>query len=351
MRDDRIGEGYYYTWTPQELNDALLDDAPWTAEFYQVKESGPIDGRSTLSPKAAPDRREHGLDPEDIWKKIRHATVNLRTFRSSRERPVRDDKGLVGDNGFMLYSLAIASRTRPAEHLDNWHSVANTLLQLSGAEALPRVWYPTETRGSASLSDHAGLGLGLLHWGLRTDQPDFCEASLRLANKAVSLFAGHSWTVDQGLADLGAPVGIHDSQYVSPIAAALEWFTDCFAVTGDDRWRQITDELTHHASGTMSKYPEVTLDLWRTFHRCQQGSTTLFLVGEETVSWYERLCRRTPADLIWIPHQCCTWLQSQGAPSMNGKDTRGGYFCQAKTCHAVKEHLSELSEVLENTLA
>ncbi len=90
-------EGAFYTWTLDELREALDDGAEEAAAFWGVTEAGNFEGRNILFRPAGDIARPPGVD------ELRR---RLHTHRERRPRPGLDDKVLTEWNTLMIASLA-----------------------------------------------------------------------------------------------------------------------------------------------------------------------------------------------------------------------------------------------------
>ncbi|RMF14068.1 MAG: thioredoxin domain-containing protein [Candidatus Dadabacteria bacterium] len=339
--DDPCGEGHYYTWTPDELRAALLDDADWAIEFFQVEANGPVDGRCTLVPRADPfDPRQATSEDADQY---RHAVRVLAAERHGRPAPARDDKGIVADNGLALRALAravlavgsgLAERVTPLAHL----------LRERAEKSLPRAWFTDDqTRGRAGLDDVAALGLGLLHWGLIEDAPEFVRTSRQLLEQArLSFFRGGRWHVAQD--DdfvLGTPAGVWDQQTVAPMVLLGEWLLTFAALTGDDADTDTWLAFRHQVSGAMAAAPLGTLDLWRLARLADRGLRVVSLTGQAD-GWFARAASRTPVDVLWLRPRVAAEL---GRQDLAGDEARA-IICRGTVCEAPCEQPGALLERL-----
>ncbi|MBI4951810.1 MAG: thioredoxin domain-containing protein [Myxococcales bacterium] len=170
-------EGYYFTWTPAELDAALGPRAALARAWFAVSDGGNLAGRSVLhAPRPAVEvAAELGLGLGDFERERTAAVLALREARARRPPPLRDDKVQVDWN-----ALAISAFAR-------------------GALALGDASYAT----------------------LATDAADFLERDLRVAG-----------ALRHSLADgtPGAPAFADDYALLS--AAEL----DLFELTADPRW-------------------------------------------------------------------------------------------------------------------
>jgi uncharacterized protein YyaL (SSP411 family) len=94
-------EGLFYTWTRDEIEAALGDNAPDLLSAHALSGATHWEGKPILHP--APD----SSGPDD---RQRAFLDQLRTIREQRVRPGRDDKVLVDWNGLAITAIAEAGR-------------------------------------------------------------------------------------------------------------------------------------------------------------------------------------------------------------------------------------------------
>ena len=106
-------EGYYFTWTPDEVT-ALLgtDRGKLTNRYFGVTQRGNFEGRSILHVQRPLSEAAEalGLGLEDAELVIADARESLYKARQSRPAPLTDDKVLVAWNGLMISAYAQAAR-------------------------------------------------------------------------------------------------------------------------------------------------------------------------------------------------------------------------------------------------
>jgi hypothetical protein len=161
-------EGLTYSWTPEEIAEALGEEHPeWLQPFEH--------GRDVL----------RGEIPED-------ARRRLFEIREQRPKPERDDKALTAWNGLALAAFAEAGVRLGRE---DYVEVARTLAEFllgplsSNGGRLLRTYRDGVAKIDAYLEDYADVANGLLelHWA-RGDLR-WLDESRRLAGLAVDLFA------------------------------------------------------------------------------------------------------------------------------------------------------------------
>ncbi len=178
-------EGYFFTWTPKELEAALGSErSRIVGRYYGVTEKGNFEGRTILhvtdSLTAVPENRS---PPETELRAILpEAKEILYRERNRRPPPLRDEKILAAWNG-----LTISAYARAGLVLGNPRYVGQAgraaeflLANLYRDGRLYRTYMDGKAKNNAYLEDHAFLIAGLL---------DLYEATgdLRWLTKAVEL--------------------------------------------------------------------------------------------------------------------------------------------------------------------
>ncbi len=104
-------EGYFFTWTPAEL-DAVLTPQQSKAikAYYGVTARGNFEGRNIFHTvrSIADAAKANGVDEAAFAKDLADARKVLYTIRGKRPAPLTDDKALVAWNGLMISAFARA---------------------------------------------------------------------------------------------------------------------------------------------------------------------------------------------------------------------------------------------------
>jgi len=153
--DSEGKEGLFYTWTTQEIAEALpAEEAALIEEVYGVAQKGNFEGRNILFLEERPEP-SHALE---------HAKFALWKKREERVHPFKDDKILTAWNGLAIDALALAGQVFQEKRYKN--------AALKGAQfmrgylwqegRLLRRWRDGDAQHPASLEDYAALIRGLL---------------------------------------------------------------------------------------------------------------------------------------------------------------------------------------------
>lgn len=106
-------EGYFFTWTPDELASVLgRERADIAQRVYNVSPGGNFEGRSILntpSPLSAV-ASSLGMSAEELEKRVEEIKTSLYEARKKRPQPIRDEKVLTAWNGLMISAFAKAGR-------------------------------------------------------------------------------------------------------------------------------------------------------------------------------------------------------------------------------------------------
>jgi len=111
--DSNGREGVYFLWTPAELNKILsTDDAQLIMKIYNITEEGNFEGSNILHLPLSLNEiaQQQDMSIDTLLTKLDSIREILRTARSQRVPPLRDDKIIVAWNGMMISALAEVSR-------------------------------------------------------------------------------------------------------------------------------------------------------------------------------------------------------------------------------------------------
>ncbi|MDJ0850126.1 MAG: thioredoxin domain-containing protein [Myxococcota bacterium] len=165
--DGEMEEGWFFTWTPAEIRQALEPaDAAAAVSFWGVSEEGNFEGRTVLHAWRSEGEVAEalGIPVEELRRRLERARKGLRAARSRRSPPLRDDKILVAWNGLMISAFARAGFAwQEGTWTDAAARAARFLLrELRRDGRLLRVYQDGRVAGPAFLEDYAYLVAGLL---------------------------------------------------------------------------------------------------------------------------------------------------------------------------------------------
>lgn len=109
--DSEGKEGYFYTWTLDEIHDILgAKNSEHFCNYFAATKAGNFEGRNILNTELLIEdyANTNQLAPEAFSRTIAAQKQQLFDVRSQRPRPFKDDKILAGWNGLMIHALAEA---------------------------------------------------------------------------------------------------------------------------------------------------------------------------------------------------------------------------------------------------
>ncbi len=181
--DTGDGEGFYYTWTPDEVGAALGGDAEAFCSRYGVTRTGNFEGRSILHVSMAGTAEE---DPSvSKWKR------SLLRERMKRRRPATDKKVLTSWNGLAVSALAFGGAVLDdAELTGRAARAADFVLSTNSRRGrLLRMSVGGEAALEGTLDDYSFFVQGLLDLFDATSEEKWLAEARRLTAEMVDLFS------------------------------------------------------------------------------------------------------------------------------------------------------------------
>ena len=160
-------EGYFFTWTPEELEDVLgKDRAEIVKTYYAVGFTGNFEGRHILNtPKTAAEIADDlNMSEKRLQAIIEEAKELLFQRRKRRPHPLRDEKIITAWNGLMISAHARAGLILgESAYIDRAVQAARFILEhLYTENRLYRSYKDNQARHKAYLDDYAFFTAALL---------------------------------------------------------------------------------------------------------------------------------------------------------------------------------------------
>ena len=178
-------------------------------------------------------------------------------LREARPKPGRDDKVITSWNGLAIAALAEAGRRldRP-DHVDAAVAAAERL----ALEDVQRSFRGGRASGRGFLDDYANLANGLYELHLATGDPGWLRESLRLARRAVELFAderrgGFYLTPAEGERLVSRPKDLEDHPLPSGNSMLAYVLVRLGRIYGDDELERRGVEALRLVRGSLARVP------------------------------------------------------------------------------------------------
>ncbi len=178
-------EGFYFTWTPEEVDQALnKQQAELVKKYYGVTSNGNFEGRNIfyISKKLSEVAKELKLELSQAKKILDEARNTLYQTRERRPLPLRDEKILSGWNGLMIsafvYGYFVLNEKKYLSQAEK--SARFVLNNMYKKGRLYRSWKDGEAYIPAYLDDYAFFTSALLDLFEWTGNIDWLNKSIEL---------------------------------------------------------------------------------------------------------------------------------------------------------------------------
>ncbi|TDO68611.1 hypothetical protein EV651_102534 [Kribbella sp. VKM Ac-2571] len=337
-------EGKYYAWTPEQLREAVGDDADWVIDLCDV--TGTFEhGTSVLQLRQDPDDL-------DRWSRVRET---LKQSRSSRTYPGRDDKVVAAWNGLAITALTRAGIVlEKPQYVEAAEAAARLVrdVHLDGARL-----YRTSrdgVRGSADgvLEDYAAVAQGCLTLLGATGDVEWYQVAEALLDRVLEQFVADGSYFDTA-ADaeqlVWRPQDATDNATPSGVSLAAEAFATLASLTGSDRYETAVQQALQASSAIAHRAPRFAGRALAVAETIAGGPLEIAIVaGNATLSHGNGV-----GDLLRVAFTDAPWgtpiasgAPGSAVPLMAGRDLVGGlpaaYVCQKFTCRlpvTLPEHL------------
>jgi len=243
--DDDKGEGAFYVWSEDEINNCLGADSTLFKNAYGVTKSGNWEGVNILNRlnNTAPDNA-------DDTAMLSLCRAKLREKRAQRQHPGKDTKVLTDLNGMMICALAKAAVVFDKPE---WLSAAEQTYQRSYRAAL------THTAAiPAFLDDYAFMISAAIALHETTGKEDYLTQAQSMAVHAITLFhddkEGGFYTA-QNLPDSPLRLKIlQDLPHPSGNSIMIDNLVKLFLLTQNEQAQSIAENTAAVFAGDIDKH-------------------------------------------------------------------------------------------------
>ncbi len=363
-----LEEGYYFTWTPAEVEAVLGPGAGGHARaWYAVGGSAAVDGRSVLhTPRTLADLAATlgSADPRQLELELEASRVSLLRDRTRRTAPALDDKILTGWNG-----LAISAFARAGFAYD---SAEDRRIAAKAAEfvlthlrtpdgGLARSYRDGRASQVGTLEDYAYLAAGLLDLFEATWDRKWLDAAISIARELDRRFAdpsgGYFATDAGGERLLVRAKPTDDGVLPSANAVAIDVLLRLETLTEDASWREKAD-LALGAFGGILAAETRTPALRGALDRALDTALEIVIVAPTDLAAAQPLLaevrkRYLPNATVIVVTEAQLHALVPLVPMLDGKQALGGeptaFVCERSACKQPTKVPSELGAQLDVT--
>ncbi len=345
-------EGWFYTWTPRDI-EAILGpkDTRAVETYYGLTTGGNFEGRNILYTPRSLDEVAHELKlaPEALRSTIEEAKDTLYAARMKRPAPHRDEKVLTAWNGLMISAYARAALILGERtYAEQAARAADFILRHMRQEGrLLRSYKDRRAALNAYLDDYAFLSAGLL---------DLYEAThaLRWLKEAIGLDAilersyedqkqgGYFMTSHDHEALLAREKPAYDGAEPSGNSVQLLNLLRLSELTTHDRYRQRAERTLRTFNERLSKAPAALSEMLLALDFYLDTPKEIVLVTPSNHGEAEPFLAKLRSTflpnrvLVVSPEGEDLKAQAKTVPFLDGKVARNGkataYVCERQVC-------------------
>jgi uncharacterized protein YyaL (SSP411 family) len=189
--DSEGEEGKFYVWSYDEIKPLLGENADLLLEFWNITPEGNFEGKNILNESINIDFIKKYDLIESEWNEILNSVKQkILNVRSSRVRPLRDDKVLTSWNALYITSLAYAGRIFSDNELvfsaeSTYRFLYNNLFKNG---RLLRSWRDGESSVKGYLNDYAELANAGVELYKSTFKFEYLNKAYTLTRDVIKLF-------------------------------------------------------------------------------------------------------------------------------------------------------------------
>ncbi len=322
-------EGAFYTWTPEEIHDALGADAPQACSYWDITADGNFEGRSI------PNRITQRGDilrnnTVEQWRQALHGV------RTQRPRPGLDDKVLLEWNAMMLSSLCEVAAAFNDTHLtdaavknaqfliDNLRDVNGTWSRSWQADAIP------PARHGALAHDLAHVVDAMVRMYELTATHKWLDVALQTAQQLVDSYwdsenGGFFTVASHGEQLIVRQKDLMDNATPSANSVAAMAFLRLSAVTGDSSWHDIAIHTLRLLARVAPSAPSAFCHAVSASLLLADGTTEVVLPGEASDFLQEYRS-------AWRPHSVVLWGEPTSSSLWTDRHRGQAYVCRNHEC-------------------
>lgn len=305
--DSEGEEGKFYVWRHDEVKAILGNEADIFCDYFDITLSGNWEGKNipwVKTPLKA-FAQQNDLDEETLAQLVAESKQALLQARSSRIRPMLDDKLLLNWNALMneAYSRAYAA-TGNIHYKEVAERNMRFLLSAfgSGAANLHHSWKDGKAKHPPFLDDYAFLIAALIELAQVTADPSYFDKAAELTTAALDKYADdgspYFFYTQKGQEDiLLRKKEIYDGATPSGNSVMATNLYRLGILLDKEDWRKRAEEAVQVIGEVPVKYP-TSFGVWlQLLYEMQKGPSEIAIVGDEYQQFLNELLQ------TYLPHR------------------------------------------------
>jgi uncharacterized protein YyaL (SSP411 family) len=340
--DSEGEEGKFYTWTHEELNKILGEEAEAVLKFYNIKEEGNREnGRNILFRHTSIEDfcKVEKFEVAQFKQQIQSVKQQLLEARDQRVRPALDDKILTGWNALQMKGICDAYKAKQDEKYqaiaqDNFTFLSQFVWD---GNHLFRSFKNGHAKIKAYLEDYAltiQASIALFEITADSKALDFAE---KLANYAVSNFYDQKeklfFYTDRLSEELIArKKEVFDNVIPSSNSVMIENLHWLGILRGNSKYTEISEEMLKQVQHLIPKEPKFLANYASAYALKAYRCYDVVIVGKDALKYQKELwAHYNPNSIIMaLPEENSQELMWKGKEIINTKTTI--YVCENNAC-------------------
>ncbi len=341
--DSPGGEGSYFVWTPQQLDEVLgPEDGALAARLFGVSDAGNFEhGTTVLSMPYPIEHVAHsiGVAAADLQGRLDTIRQRLLTSRRQRPAPGRDDKVLTSWNALMLAAFAEAGAVleRP-DYIEAAQRNADFLLnELRPDGVLLRTWKDGNAKITGFLEDSAYLADALITLYEATGLPSYLASAGLLVDDALARFSDGGTlydTASDAAPLLVRPRTIDDNPVPAGQSALASALLRLAALRGDAGLRERALQIIGPMAALVARSPLGVASMACVIDRALSRSREVAISGPRDDARTRDLVRAVHS--TWMPDGVLAWGEPDGIELLSDRPLVDGapaaYVCESFAC-------------------
>lgn len=267
-------EGKFYTWSEEEIDTIMGEDAPIYKAFYNVTEEGNWEHTNILwkPQKIKVFASENELDIQQFKAMLLACNKKLLQARNTRIRPALDDKIILGWNALMITAYCKAYAATLNEHFKQVAVSSMQFLENNFQNVQEDSWYHTYKNKVAKipafLDDYAYLIQAMIGLQEITGNQDYLIKAKKITQYVVNYFSENDtffyYTHEQQTDVIVRKKEVYDGATPSGngiMALNLQYLGIVF---NKENWIERADKMVVTLSNAIIKYP-TSFGIWGSF--------------------------------------------------------------------------------------
>ncbi|MBE8713684.1 thioredoxin domain-containing protein [Sphingobacterium hungaricum] len=349
-------EGKYYTFTQEEINAVLGDDAPLFSAYFTTSEKGNWEEEHTNILHCAADSNqlisEAGFSEQEWEEYLKEIKAKLYAYREQRVRPGLDNKQLTTWNALLISGLLASYRSLGNDDYLNLAVSTASFLQENCNKGDVVLHQPEDSNRKIAgfLDDYAFTIAAFVELYEATFEEQYLLEAKRLSELAISYFYDAEqktffYTSNEGEQLIARKSEIMDN--VIPASSStfvrqlyklgLYFDEENFIATADQLFANVVPQIKSYGSGYSNWAIQLLEKVFGTYEIALTGNNALEM--------------RKELDRQYIPNKIVMGGTKSTIPLLSDKVglESKAYLCQNKTCSLPQNSVEELMQLIHKS--